>query len=334
MKVYTEMTALDNIVALNLDVHIWSARKKLTPNDFGSADLPPEQLASLGSKRICDPKDLRVFSILKSRAVSMLDRIGVRFLGGWAIPIDRVDEVKDGLDAIKTEFVKAKDEFIVRYDEIIHEWIANNPGWESLISGSVVSVDYVRHRLDFNWQMFAVAQNTQLQGSGLEEEVASLGETLFGEIAKTAKEAWQKSYAGKAEVSRKALSPLRTVHSKLAGLVFVEPRVAPIVELVETALAKVKGRGPILGTKLLLIQGLLALLQRPDVLVEHCQKIIEGQSADSMLDGLVGASSDVCPDLLNQNRMVKMRKCPSLKRTDSNLIAWDFGRRNIWIRKL
>ncbi|WP_290920199.1 DUF3150 domain-containing protein [Halodesulfovibrio sp.] len=296
MNVHTDMTALDNIVALNLDVHIWSARKKLTTADFGSADLPPEQLASLGSKRICDPKYLRVFGTLKSRAVAILDRTGVRFLGGWAIPVGRTNEVKDGLDAIKDEFLKAKDEFIIRYDEIIHEWIANNPGWESVIAGSVVSVDYVRHRLSFNWQMFAVAQTTQSQGSGLEDEVASLGDTLFGEIAKTAKEAWQKSYAGKTEVSRKALSPIRTIHSKLSGLVFVEPRVAPIVELIETALNKVKGRGPVLGTNLLLIQGLLSLLQTPAVLVEHGQMVLEGQSTSNVLDRLVVARNDVCPD--------------------------------------
>lgn len=299
MNVHTEMTALDNIVALNLDVHIWSARKKLTPADFGSADLPPEQLASLGSKRICDPKDLRVFGTLKSRAVAMLDRIGVRFLGGWAIPVVRVDEVKDGLDAIKDEFVKAKDEFVIRYDEIIHEWITINPGWESLIAGSIVSVDYVRHRLGFNWQMFAVAATGQPHGTGLEEEVTSLGGTLFDEIARTAKDAWNKSYAGKTEVSRKALSPIRTIHSKLSGLVFVEPRVAPVVELIETALKKVKGRGPVLGANLLLVQGLLSLLQSPSLLVEHGQKILEGQTSLDVLDGLVVGQPDACPDFVD-----------------------------------
>lgn len=298
MNVHTEMAALDNIVALNLDVHIWSARKKLTPADFGSADLPPEQLASLGSKRICDPKDLRIFGTLKSRAVTMLDRIGVRFLGGWAIPVDRVGEVKDGLDAIKDEFVKAKDEFVIRYDEIIHEWIVNNPGWESLIAGSVVSVDYVRHRLAFNWQMFAVAATSQPQGTGLEDEVNSLGGTLFDEIARTANDAWNKSYAGKTEVSRKALSPLRTIYSKLVGLMFVEPRVAPIVELIETALKKVKGRGPVLGVNLLLVQGLLSLLQNPALLVEHGQMILEGQRSVDVLDGLVVAQPDACPDFV------------------------------------
>lgn len=301
MNVHTEMTALDNIVALNLDVHIWSARKKLTPSDFGSADLPPEQLASLGSKRICDPKDLRIFGTLKSRAVAMLDRIGVRFLGGWAIPVDRVGEVKDGLDAIKDEFVKAKDEFVICYDEIIHEWIVNNPGWESLIAGSVVSVDYVRHRLAFNWQMFAVAATSQPQGTGLEDEVNSLGGTLFDEIARTASDAWNKSYAGKTEVSRKALSPIRTIHSKLSGLVFVEPRVAPIVELIETALKKVKGRGPVFGANLLLVQGLLSLLQSPVLLVEHGQKILEGQSPVDALDGLVEAQPTACPDFVDSH---------------------------------
>lgn len=303
MNVHTEMTVLDNIVALNLDVHIWSARKKLTPADFGSADLPPEQLASLGSKRICDPKDLRVFGTLKSRAVAMLDRIGVRFLGGWAIPEDRLDEVKEGLDAIREEFLKAKEAFLISYDEIIHEWIGNNPGWESLIAGSLVSVDYVRHRLGFNWQMFSVAQTKQAHGTGLEEEVNSLSGTLFDEIARTAKDAWNKSYAGKNEVSRKALSPIRTIHSKLSGLVFVEPRVAPIVELIETALKMVKGRGPVLGANLLLVQGLLSLLQNPALLVEHGQMILEGQRSADVLDGLVVAQPDARPDFIEPDAL-------------------------------
>ena len=50
------MHVLDRLVAVNLDVRIWSGRKKLTAEDLSlGADVPPEDLVSLGSKRVCDP---------------------------------------------------------------------------------------------------------------------------------------------------------------------------------------------------------------------------------------------------------------------------------------
>ena len=45
----TEPTVLKSILAVD-DVNIWSARRKLQPGDFVHSELPPEKLASLGSK--------------------------------------------------------------------------------------------------------------------------------------------------------------------------------------------------------------------------------------------------------------------------------------------
>lgn len=86
----TNITVLDHLVVVNLDIHIWTARKKLVPLDLGGAELPPEDLASLGSKRICNPEDLRTFGTLKARAVNLLERNGIRFLSGWAVPETRM----------------------------------------------------------------------------------------------------------------------------------------------------------------------------------------------------------------------------------------------------
>jgi hypothetical protein len=53
----TDFTVLDRLVAVHLDVRIWSGRKKLTAEDLSlGAEVPPEDLVSLGSKRICDPE--------------------------------------------------------------------------------------------------------------------------------------------------------------------------------------------------------------------------------------------------------------------------------------
>ena len=100
----TDITVLDHLLVVNLDIHIWTARKKLVPLDLGGAELPPEDLASLGSKRVCNPEDLRSFTTLKARAVSVLERSGIRFLSGWAVPDTRIDDIMRELAVIRDEF--------------------------------------------------------------------------------------------------------------------------------------------------------------------------------------------------------------------------------------
>ncbi|TYT73314.1 DUF3150 domain-containing protein, partial [Desulfobotulus mexicanus] len=287
------------------DVNIWTARRKLTPSDFKAVDLPPEKIASLGSKRICDPAELRIFSTLKGRAVALLDSVGVRFLGGWAIPEHLVAEMQRSLMDLRDDFMQAREDFLGSYDESVQAWIKDNPGWESIIAGSVVDADYARSRLGFSWQMFRVVapKSDVLAGgvdAGLDEELDTLGSRLFGDIAKTADIAWERSYAGKSEVSQKALSPLRYIHKKLSGLSFVEPRVTPVLSLVDTALSKIPGTGSIDGADLLMLQGLLCILRNPDTLVDHGQKILDGRTPDTILDGLLKAPSGVsCPSVPN-----------------------------------
>jgi hypothetical protein len=276
MTQQTDITVLDHIVAVNLAIHIWSARKKLDPVDLGSAVLPPEDLASLGSKKICDPDALKVFGTLKARAVSLLDRIGVRFLSGWAVPESRIDEVTRELMAIRDEFDQEKEAFLNRYDQAIQDWIAKHPQWSSIIANSIVSESHVRSRTSFCWQVFKVSIPEKPGQDSLHSEIFGLGHTLFGEVAKAATEAWHRCYAGKLEITRKALSPLKTIHDKLMGLVFVEPRVLPIAELLATAFASIPKRGIIKDSTLVMLQGLVSLLRNPEALLEHGQMILEG----------------------------------------------------------
>lgn len=288
MDTYTDVKVLTHLVALNLDVKIWTARKKLTPADFGGAELPPEELASLGSKKICDPKELRIFGTLKARAVNLLDRTGVRFLGGWGIPKDKAKDVTAELAAIRDEFMAAKEQFLNRYDEAVNNWISQHPGWEPLIGSSSVNADYVRSRLDFRWQIFKLRPPSgDAVHQGLNEEINELGDTLLGEVAKAASDAWKRCYEGKDKVTHKALSPLRSIHGKLSGLSFVEPRVVPIVDLLDTAFNRMPKRGYIKGSGLVMLQGVVSLLRDPATLVAHSQKVLDGKDTTDILTGLI-----------------------------------------------
>lgn len=281
----TDITVLDRLMVVNLDVHIWSACRKLDPHDLGNTELPPEELASLGSKKVCNPEELNIFRTLKARAENLLKQAGVRFLCGWAIPDEKLVEIDNALAVIRDDFNNAKEDFLKRYEQTVNDWIASHPAWGGIIANSIVSEDYVRSRLDFHWQIYRVTTpkvNEPLQDH-LVNDVQSLGETLYDEIAKSATETWKNCYEGKAEVTRKALSPLKSMYEKLMGLTFVEPRVSPIASLINTALGSIPQRGPITGATLLMLQGLVSMLRMPKEIVDHGQKILDGQNEGDVL---------------------------------------------------
>jgi hypothetical protein len=292
MQTTTDIKVLKHLMVINLDVNIWSARKKLSPADFGGVNLPPEELTSLGSKKICNPEDLRIFSTLKSRAVTMLDHVGVRFLSGWGIPQSMAGQVVKDLQIIHDEFMDAKDKFLSSYDQRVLDWVNQHIEWKEIIENSVVGADYVSSRLGFKWQLFQLAPpQKKFIHDGLKDEVAKLGFTLYEEIARTAEDTWKKCYSGKDQVSQKALSPLRSIYEKLNGLSFVEPCAAPIVGLLKTAFDQMPPTGFIKGADLLMLQGVLALLRDPASLVEHGKSIIKGNTPESVLQLLVQADA-------------------------------------------
>ena len=63
LPVQSDIRILDKLLALNLSVSLWSARRKMTAEDMGGVNLPPEDLASLGSKRIADPESLKITAV-------------------------------------------------------------------------------------------------------------------------------------------------------------------------------------------------------------------------------------------------------------------------------
>ena len=292
-QLVSDIRILDNLLALNLNVSLWSARRKMSQEDLGGAELPPEDLASLGSKRIADPENLKVFGTLKARAFNYLDRHGVRFMSGWAIPEEKAGEIVQELLNIRTEFQKEKEAFLADYDQNVQAWIEKHHQWGEIIRNSLVGPDYVRARMDFRWQMYKVAplqqhaDNNAVLEAGLAEEVHGLGGTLFSEIVRSAEDIWRRVYEGRTEVTHKALSPLRTLHAKLTGLSFVEPHVAPVADIVQAALLRMPKKGNITGTDLLLLRGLVCLLKDSAALVPHAQKVIEGYGPASVLDALL-----------------------------------------------
>jgi hypothetical protein len=258
---------LDRLVAVNLDVRIWSGRKKLTAEDLSlGTEVPPEDLVSLGSKRVCDPEAVRVFQRLKRHAERVCLEGGMRFLGGFAIPEARTEEVAAALDRLAEVFAEERQRFVAGYGQFIEDWIAQHPRWEAAIRRAVEPASRVESRLAFGYQLYRVAP---VDGEGsLAAEVEGLGDTLFSEVAQIARELDQ-SFIGKAALSQRALATFRRIREKLGCLAFVDYRVEPVRRSLDDWLLRTPAKGPVTGALFNEGFGLMLLVSDPQKMSDH-----------------------------------------------------------------
>jgi len=258
-----------HLVFICLDITCWSGRKTLTPEDLGldQAQRPPAHLVSLGEKQLIDPEALRTFTSIRSAARRHCLEVGVRFLGGYAIPAAKAQALLDRLDALGQRYNVARAAFLADYDHRLATWTAQQPPeWQSLIRGVRAPVECVGNRLSFAVQAvrFGAPDPAVVTHQGLERALAGLGDQVFYEVAQLAREALERSYQGKTEVTRRALSPLAAIRDKLEGLSFMDSRFRVVVQEISRLLAGCPARQPITGPRLTALRQFLCLAAQPD----------------------------------------------------------------------
>jgi hypothetical protein len=275
---------LDRVVLVKVEANIYGARKKLKKEDLVLADgskLPPEDLASLGSKRLLDPDRLTVFNRLKKEAERICLRVGTRFLGGFAIPSESAAGMTLELERIAQDFARAKAEFLAGYDAAVTDWVVRHPEFAGIIEQAVDSVEFVSTRLSFDYLIVTVGVPESLPAEDLarlETKIGSLSEQMFYEISVEANHLIEQSLLGKDQVTRNALRPIRRMRDKLDGLGFLDYRVAPVVGTIDALLARIPDKGAITGSILQEILATAMLLADPDKTRRHGEGLLAEQS--------------------------------------------------------
>ncbi|MFZ0788344.1 MAG: DUF3150 domain-containing protein [Chromatiaceae bacterium] len=279
----------DQLTLVVLAVHIWSGRKKLRPEDLKlGTDTPPEELVSLGSKRVYNPQALKVFHRIKKGAERACLTVGTRFLGGFAVPHVHADALAEKLRELKAEFDEETALFLSGYDRALEDWIATLPRWEEPIRRAIEPASVVGGRLRFGYQLIQIAPTDQ--PGTLEEEVRGLGDGIFAEVEQLAQEL-EESFEGREKLHRRALGTFRRIREKLASLSFVDPRIAPVVDTIDGWFARVPVEGPIAGPIFTEGMGLALLLSDADTMARH------GAGQWSLQQGLAPVEPDTEEDV-------------------------------------
>lgn len=259
------MQILEQVVIIILNISLWSGRKKLRPEDLAANGievdkLPPQALASLGTKRIISPDALNPFANLKREAERVCLAKGVRFLGGFAIPKNSVVSLIEELKDIKDRFAAEKAAFLSNYDKEVDKWIRENPPeWASVIRAAVESSAVIAGRTSFNFAPVAVnTPDGMEENEGLTEETCGMIGQLYHEVRVAAQQAFDATFVGRREVNRKALRPIAAIKEKLQGLVFLDSEtIGETITTIDEIIGKMPKKGPIGGSNLDMLAGLV-----------------------------------------------------------------------------
>lgn len=299
MSSTTSIAVLEKTACILLSISLWTGRRRLRAQDLGEAaqTLPPDDLASLGSLKLCDPKRLGEIASIKRAAERACKRVCAEFLGGYATDVANLPALVAKLNELQTCFNSKATQFANGLQTDIDNWTAQHPHWKDIIEDKVPGAEDVRGRFEFKFQAFRVgAASTQPSDPvnvGLEDAANGLSGQLFAEIEAEARDAWKSSYAGRDSVGQKALRPLKAILSKLEALRYLDERCQPIIDQFTKVLGSMPKQGPIEDPHLSAVIGLFRVVEngrtlraRGAALLEHRETAVadlfEGVDADPL----------------------------------------------------
>lgn len=227
------LSNLDSTFIINLTISIWSGQKVMSLGDYTNPDeLPPQVATTLGSKKMIDPKRLSSFNALKQQARRLLLSHGVNFLGGYAIPLEKKDEVLNALEGIQEEWEKEEQELLFQYDSLVVNWAERFAGFSEKILKAAPSAADLSEKFGFSYTGFQIQSNQELEALASNTITSSLLE----EVKKTTGEMFEKHFFGQSEAGITTRLTLENLFEKVKGLATFDKSLSQITELLEEAL--------------------------------------------------------------------------------------------------
>lgn len=259
---------MKKLFVVGLDFQIWTGSTVLRKEDFSlgeNGQLPPDDLVeNFGSKKLLDTKTLNVFRAIKTRARRLLEENGVRFMGGYAVPVDRQDAVLTELDECVQAFNAEKARFMANYQSYVDKWIAGHPELAAQLRADGKSLDTVDQRL---YADYGTMRMQPLEGdeARFNHKVEALSSTLFGDVVQMANEYYRKAILGKDKC--RSWAPLLAIRNKLEGLSFLDGGIRPVITMIDAVRRHLPKEGTqIEGSALIELAACVAILSREDAM--------------------------------------------------------------------
>lgn len=244
------------------------------------------------SARYCDPATFAGFAAIRRRVDRACLATGTRFIGGVAVPDGNIDQLLGFIKTQEKVFADAKSGILATWPQPVIDWADKYPSESQEILRLGPSYAQIEAGLAFDVAVFKVtSQNQPLQAAGLTDGIESategFGASVAREIAADVRDTWRnRGEKGGGEASGKIRESLRRWRTKADSLRFLDRRVESIVDMIDSALAKMPASGKIEGHDFMVLSGLIAILSDPDNITQKnavCVDIGETPPAEEIV---------------------------------------------------
>ncbi|TXI04131.1 MAG: DUF3150 domain-containing protein [Rhizobium sp.] len=269
---------LEKVVLVELMISAWSGSARLTREDIqvSEGQLPPKEIATVGSIKLIDQGETKAFGTLKRAAERAVQKVGVPFMRGYVVSVDLMPELALELDQLKKKYEEETSILIGGYRAKVDTFIAAYPQWAEVMKKKCPREQYLRNQLRFDWLAAQVVRpddrfSNQIR-AGFDRETASLGQRLMQEVAAEANDFYQRSVIGrKEEMTHKTVGALRGILKKLESLSFLNSNAAPVAANLRQVLDSLPRTGSLSPEETRLVSEVAIMLTSADKVVMAVQ---------------------------------------------------------------
>lgn len=279
-------TTTERLILVQLRISSWSGMKGLQKSELPQAildQLPPDDLASLGSKRLVDPKMLNPFDKLRRRAHRFCELVGVnRGAACYLVSESALPHLEQSFMSLRGEFDHEADKFVSEFDAHVDAWLSGFGQWKQLLMQQVPNIHTVRSRFNFDWMVFDVqpsAEASQTTHEKFDRELESARSKLLVEVAEVAGKAVDTFIVGKDYATQRVVNDhLKPLADKLSGLALLSNKAQPLSRQIQDVMAVLPKTGRIEGGDFIKLQSVLMLLSDADRAEKHAEALLRGDA--------------------------------------------------------
>ena len=243
----TSTSKIERVAVVTPQITVWTGETVLREKDLHLGEggyIPEKSFASLGRKALINPERLLVFRKIRENFKRTCSEIGVPFLSGYAIDVQKYQDIKPKLDALIKQFEAEVDDLCAQYTTLVEAWKQENPAYSVALERDGKSVDEVRSRFSAGYLVNKI-QSVDGEEEALTKQVEGLYSTLLTEIRNDASGYLTRSLkkAAKNEISQRARSVVARIVKKLESLSFLNPKAQVLADAVKAADAKLPRSG-------------------------------------------------------------------------------------------
>lgn len=303
-----KQTIENGVIVFTVNISRWSANKKLRLQHTKAREeeLPPADLASLGVRKVFNPKALAPFEAIRKETERLCFNEGTSFFGGVAIPKSEADEFAKKLKALQLRFENAKADFARDYQKNLDEWTAAHPGWEQALEGTL-DVAEALNRFHYGFHAVEIVMAGAVEAEAkteLEQNIVSSKsafiDQLYAEIAQMAKSYRKDSLLGKERATTRGLSSLQSMRRKLNGLSFLDRCIRPLVQMIDKVIEEMPATGSIDGAQFATLLGVTSILSDQEMMRQYGDQVSSGTDATSLFKSLTAPAPQINQQVQSQ----------------------------------